>query len=160
MVGMANVARPTVSGGTASTTLAARSVTTYVFDQKGHGSSAVTGALQGKQSGKCLTAGTSGAAISTCTGGTEQSWSYDGKGALKGPGGYLTAASSGLTTTADFTGDGLVASFEGPARAVRCAFALRDRFRSLGLEIRAGLHTGEVERRREGMAGGGGKGVR
>ncbi len=54
---------------------------------------------------------------------------------------------------ADFTGDGLVASFEGPARAVRCAFALRDRFRSLGLEIRAGLHTGEVERRREGMAG-------
>jgi class 3 adenylate cyclase len=53
----------------------------------------------------------------------------------------------------DFTGDGLVASFEGPARAVRCAFALRDRFRSLGLEIRAGLHTGEVERRREGMAG-------
>jgi class 3 adenylate cyclase/pimeloyl-ACP methyl ester carboxylesterase len=56
-------------------------------------------------------------------------------------------------TIADFTGDGLVASFEGPARAVRCAFALRDRFRSLGLEIRAGLHTGEVERRREGMAG-------
>jgi class 3 adenylate cyclase/pimeloyl-ACP methyl ester carboxylesterase len=54
---------------------------------------------------------------------------------------------------ADFTGDGLVASFEGPARAVRCAFALRDRFRSLGLEIRAGLHTGEVERRLEGMAG-------
>jgi class 3 adenylate cyclase len=54
---------------------------------------------------------------------------------------------------ADFTGDGLVASFEGPARAVRCAFALRDRLRSLGLEIRAGLHTGEVERRREGMAG-------
>jgi class 3 adenylate cyclase/pimeloyl-ACP methyl ester carboxylesterase len=54
---------------------------------------------------------------------------------------------------ADFTGDGLVASFEGPARAVRCAFALRDRFRSLGLEIRAGLHTGEVERRREGIAG-------
>ena len=54
---------------------------------------------------------------------------------------------------ADFTGDGLVASFEGPARAVRCAFALRDRFRSLGLEVRAGLHTGEVERRRDGVAG-------
>jgi class 3 adenylate cyclase/pimeloyl-ACP methyl ester carboxylesterase len=53
----------------------------------------------------------------------------------------------------DFTGDGLVASFEGPARAVRCAFALRDRLRTLGLDIRAGLHTGEVERRSEGMAG-------
>ena len=54
---------------------------------------------------------------------------------------------------ADFTGDGLLASFEGPARAVRCAFALRDRLRTLGLEIRAGLHTGEVERRSEGIAG-------
>jgi class 3 adenylate cyclase len=53
----------------------------------------------------------------------------------------------------DFTGDGLLASFDGPARAVRCAFALRDRLRTLGLEIRAGLHTGEVERRSEGLAG-------
>jgi class 3 adenylate cyclase/pimeloyl-ACP methyl ester carboxylesterase len=54
---------------------------------------------------------------------------------------------------ADFAGDGLVASFDGPARAVRCAFALRDRLRALGVEIRAGLHTGEVERRSEGIAG-------
>ena len=54
---------------------------------------------------------------------------------------------------ADFTGDGLLASFDGPARAVRCAFALRDRLRTLGVEIRAGLHTGEVERRSEGIAG-------
>ena len=54
---------------------------------------------------------------------------------------------------ADFAGDGLVASFEGPARAVRCAFALRDRLRPLGLKIRAGLHTGEIERRRDGIAG-------
>jgi class 3 adenylate cyclase/pimeloyl-ACP methyl ester carboxylesterase len=54
---------------------------------------------------------------------------------------------------ADFTGDGLLASFEGPARAVRCAFALRDRLRTLGLEMRAGLHTGEVERRTESIAG-------
>jgi class 3 adenylate cyclase len=54
---------------------------------------------------------------------------------------------------ADFTGDGLLASFDGPARAVRCAFALRDRLRMLGLEMRAGLHTGEVERRSEGIAG-------
>jgi O-glycosyl hydrolase len=101
----ANVAKPSVDGGTVSADLAARSVTTYVFDQKGHGSSAVTGALQGNQSGKCLTANTSGAAISTCTGGTEQSWSYDAKGALKGANGYLTAGSSGLTTATAYTGD-------------------------------------------------------
>ena len=56
-------------------------------------------------------------------------------------------------TIADFAGDGLLASFEGPARAVRCAFALRERLRMLGLEMRAGLHTGEVERRSEGIAG-------
>ncbi|MFE9452329.1 glycoside hydrolase [Streptomyces sp. NPDC006739] len=101
----ADVARPSVSGGTASAPLAARSVTTYVFDQKRHGGSAVTGAWQGKQSGKCLTAGASGAAISTCTGAADQSWSYDAKGALKGPNGYLTAGSSGLTTSAAYTGD-------------------------------------------------------
>jgi class 3 adenylate cyclase len=53
----------------------------------------------------------------------------------------------------DFTGDGLLASFDGPARAVRCAFALRSRLRSLGLTIRAGLHAGEVERRGEQLAG-------
>jgi class 3 adenylate cyclase len=53
----------------------------------------------------------------------------------------------------DFAGDGLLATFDGPARAVRCAFALRDRLRTLGLDIRAGLHTGEVERRRESIAG-------
>lgn len=101
----AKVAKPSVSGGTVSANLAARSVTTYVLDQRGHGSTAVTGAWQGRQSGKCLTADASGAAISTCTGGAEQSWSYDGKGALKGVNGYLTAGSSGLTTTPDFTGD-------------------------------------------------------
>jgi class 3 adenylate cyclase len=56
-------------------------------------------------------------------------------------------------TISDFTGDGLLATFEGPARAVRCAFALRDRLRMLGLQMRAGLHTGEVERRSEGIAG-------
>jgi class 3 adenylate cyclase len=54
---------------------------------------------------------------------------------------------------ADFAGDGLVASFDGPARAVRCAFALRSRLRPLGLQIRAGLHAGEVERRSGGIAG-------
>ncbi|MEO8477704.1 MAG: adenylate/guanylate cyclase domain-containing protein [Actinomycetota bacterium] len=43
------------------------------------------------------------------------------------------------------TGDGLLATFDGPARAVRCAEAIVGAVRSLGLDIRAGCHTGEVE---------------
>ena len=43
------------------------------------------------------------------------------------------------------TGDGFLATFDGPARAIHCAEAARDAVRALGLEIRAGLHTGEVE---------------
>ena len=43
------------------------------------------------------------------------------------------------------TGDGFLATFDGPARAVQCAFAIRQESRQLGLGIRAGLHTGEVE---------------
>jgi len=43
------------------------------------------------------------------------------------------------------TGDGFLAVFDGPARAIRCALAIRDAVRVLGLEIRVGLHTGEVE---------------
>jgi class 3 adenylate cyclase len=42
-------------------------------------------------------------------------------------------------------GDGLLATFDGPARAVRCAAALRNAARELGIEQRAGLHTGEIE---------------
>jgi len=45
----------------------------------------------------------------------------------------------------DTAGDGFYASFDGPARAVRCALAIRDGVRRLGLEIRAGVHTGECE---------------
>jgi class 3 adenylate cyclase len=45
----------------------------------------------------------------------------------------------------DTAGDGFLATFDGPARAVRCALAVRDGLRTLGLEIRAGVHTGEVE---------------
>lgn len=45
----------------------------------------------------------------------------------------------------DTAGDGFFATFDGPARAVRCALAVRDGVRSLGIEIRAGLHTGECE---------------
>ena len=43
------------------------------------------------------------------------------------------------------TGDGLLATFDGPARAIRCAQAMVADMRELGLEIRAGLHTGEIE---------------
>jgi class 3 adenylate cyclase len=45
------------------------------------------------------------------------------------------------------TGDGMLATFDGPARAIRCARALADVARVLGLEVRAGLHTGEIELR-------------
>jgi pimeloyl-ACP methyl ester carboxylesterase len=45
----------------------------------------------------------------------------------------------------DTAGDGFLASFDGPARAVRCAGAIVREVRRLGLEIRAGLHTGECE---------------
>jgi len=43
------------------------------------------------------------------------------------------------------TGDGWLATFDGPARAIRCAVAARDGVRDLGIELRAGLHTGEIE---------------
>ena len=45
----------------------------------------------------------------------------------------------------DVAGDGLFAIFDGPARAIRCACAIRDAVHQLGLEVRAGLHTGECE---------------
>jgi class 3 adenylate cyclase len=44
-----------------------------------------------------------------------------------------------------FTGDGALATFDGPARAINCACSIRDALDDLGLPIRAGLHTGEVE---------------
>ena len=50
-------------------------------------------------------------------------------------------------------GDGLLATFDGPARAIRCACAIRDAVRGLGIEIRAGLHTGEVELAETGVEG-------
>jgi DNA-binding SARP family transcriptional activator/class 3 adenylate cyclase len=45
----------------------------------------------------------------------------------------------------DAAGDGILAVFDGPARAIRCASAIIDAVRQLGLEVRAGVHTGEVE---------------
>jgi len=51
------------------------------------------------------------------------------------------------------TGDGVLATFDGPARAIRCASQIRDEVRMSGLEVRCGLHAGEVTRRPEGIAG-------
>jgi DNA-binding NarL/FixJ family response regulator len=53
----------------------------------------------------------------------------------------------------DTAGDGFLVTFDGPERAVRCACAVRDAVQSLGLMIRAGLHTGEVERQGHGVSG-------
>ena len=50
-------------------------------------------------------------------------------------------------------GDGFLATFDGPARAVRCAAGIADRVRSIGLEIRAGVHTGEVEVKGDDISG-------
>jgi pimeloyl-ACP methyl ester carboxylesterase/class 3 adenylate cyclase len=51
------------------------------------------------------------------------------------------------------TGDGMLAVFDGPARAVQCACAIRDGVEALGIEVRAGVHTGEVEVRGDDVAG-------
>jgi len=51
------------------------------------------------------------------------------------------------------TGDGFMATFDGPARAIRCAAAIRGGGRQLGLEIRAGLHTGECDLRGDDLSG-------
>ncbi len=51
------------------------------------------------------------------------------------------------------TGDGFLATFDGPARAIRCAMAIRDGSQSLDLRVRSGLHAGEVELRGEDVGG-------
>jgi class 3 adenylate cyclase len=45
----------------------------------------------------------------------------------------------------DTAGDGFYATFDGPARAIRCALEIGKRVRDLGIEVRAGIHTGECE---------------
>ena len=55
-----------------------------------------------------------------------------------------------LTGTA---GDGILATFEGPARGIRCAWHIRDELARNGLEVRSGLHAGEVTRRGDDVAG-------
>ena len=51
------------------------------------------------------------------------------------------------------TGDGFVATFDGPGRAIRCAGAVRDALQELGIRVRIGLHTGEIERRGDDIGG-------
>jgi class 3 adenylate cyclase len=51
------------------------------------------------------------------------------------------------------TGDGAFATFDGPAQAVRCGLAVADRVRAIGVDVRAGVHSGECERRGDDLAG-------
>lgn len=51
------------------------------------------------------------------------------------------------------TGDGVLATFDGPARAVHCAVAIHDALGQLGIAVRLGVHTGEIERRGDDVAG-------
>ena len=51
------------------------------------------------------------------------------------------------------SGDGALATFDGPGRAIRCACAIRDAVRSLGIDVRAGLHCGEIELQGDDVAG-------
>src|SRR5204863_10123508 len=51
------------------------------------------------------------------------------------------------------TGDGSVATFDGPGRAVQCATAIRDGAQQLDIEVRIGLHTGEIELRPDDITG-------
>ncbi len=56
-------------------------------------------------------------------------------------------------TEVNRTGDGFLATFDGPARAVQCAVSAADALRPLALDIRAGVHTGECEKRVDGLSG-------
>ena len=51
------------------------------------------------------------------------------------------------------TGDGVLATFDGPSQAIRCGAAMRDAARQLGLDLRIGVHTGEIERRGDDIGG-------
>jgi class 3 adenylate cyclase len=51
------------------------------------------------------------------------------------------------------TGDGFLVSFDGPARAIRCALAMAEAIRALGIDLHLGLHTGECEVRGDDLGG-------
>jgi class 3 adenylate cyclase len=50
-------------------------------------------------------------------------------------------------------GDGFLATFDGPARGVRCATSIIEKLKPLGIEVRCGLHTGEIEMGRDDVGG-------
>ena len=56
-------------------------------------------------------------------------------------------------TEVNTAGDGFLATFDGPARAIQCAREIGHQVRQLGLEVRAGVHTGEIERMGDDVAG-------
>ena len=60
-----------------------------------------------------------------------------------------TMASSAVSSI----GSGVLVTFDGPGRAILCACAIRDAVQEIGIEIRAGLHTGEVERKDRSVTG-------
>lgn len=78
-------------------------------------------------------------------GGRNCSTSTTGRSAMRSRGSAETEVKT--------TGDGFLAAFDGPARAIRCALAIGQAARRLGLEVRAGLHTGECEVRGHDPAG-------
>jgi class 3 adenylate cyclase len=53
----------------------------------------------------------------------------------------------------DTAGDGFLATFDGPGRSIRCAAELRDQLRTIGVEVRIGLHAGEIERHADDVTG-------
>ena len=64
-----------------------------------------------------------------------------------------SSASSIWRRVVKSTGDGVLVTFDGPGRAIRCACAIRDSVGSLGVEVRAGLHTAEIELLGDDVAG-------
>jgi class 3 adenylate cyclase len=62
-------------------------------------------------------------------------------------------SSSGAGRVVKTTGDGILASFDGPGRAIACAVALREQLGDIDLRLRAGLHAGEVELRGDDVGG-------
>src|SRR6266545_1864751 len=55
------------------------------------------------------------------------------------------SAAGGAAKPPEHAGDGFLATFDGPARAITCAHAIAEAVRDLGLEVRSGVHTGECE---------------
>ena len=53
----------------------------------------------------------------------------------------------------DAAGDGILALFDGPSRAIRCGLAIRERLAGMGLTLRVGVHTGEIEQGSDGVSG-------